>query len=87
MDTIYNSKSNIFIIYYTYTIMILDIKIGVQSYQLNDDATSFCKVIFIEIFRPTRVSVEAILLADELPVGTASNFPMYHPIHYVYLYV
>ena len=33
------------------------------------------------------MTVEAILLADELSVGTVSNFPMYHPIHYVYLYV
>ena len=36
------------------------------------------KALYIDIFGPTGLSVKARLLADELIVGDASNFPRYY---------
>ena len=47
----------------------------------DDDVISFLKAIAIEIFAPTGVSAAAILLADELPACSESNFLRYHLIH------
>ena len=65
---------------------VIQITICVHSYQLNDDVISFLKAV-IDSVVPTHLSSWPSYFADEQPVGTERNFPRYHPIHMIHLYV